>query len=177
MGDDLLGFTVNSAYLLLVKEFNPPALPDTMLELVFKNLWKCGAPSKVCAFSWQLILDRIQTKDNLVKRRIINEQQGQCVMCGSAPELAIHLFLHCNFAAAVWYGIIHWLGFIIVLSNTIVSSLAVLLNCAKSKSQKRGLCFIWNVYMWVIWRVRNDLIFNSVTVSADDVLDQIKLLS
>jgi hypothetical protein len=44
MGDDLHGFTVNSAYLLLVKEFNPPALSDTTLDLVFKNLWKCGAP-------------------------------------------------------------------------------------------------------------------------------------
>jgi hypothetical protein len=177
MGDDLLGFTANSAFLLLVKEFNPPELMEATLEIVFKNLWKCGAPSKVCAFSWQLILDRIQTKDNLVKHRIINEQQGQCVLCGSVPETAIHLFLHCNFAAAVWYGIMCWLGFIIVLPNTIVSSLAVLLNCAKSKNQKRGLCFIWNVYMWTMWRVRNDRIFNNVTVSAVDVIDQIKLLS
>jgi hypothetical protein len=177
MGDGILGFTVNSAYLLLAKEFNPPVLLDTTLEFVFKNLWKCGAPSKVCAFSWQLILDRIQTKDNLVKRRIINEQQGQCVMCSSAPETATHVLLHCNFAAAVWYGIIRWLGFIIVLPNTIVSSLAVLMNCAKSKNQKRGLCFVWNVFMWVMWKVRNDLIFNNVTVSTDEVIDRIKLLS
>jgi hypothetical protein len=144
---------------------------------VFKNLWKCGAPSKVCAFSWQLILDRIQTKDNLLKRRIINVQQGQCVMCSSAQETATHLFLHCNFAATVWYGIMRWIGFTIVLPNAVVSSLAVLLNCVKAKNQRRGLCFIWNVYMWVLWRCRNDSIFNNVTVSAEDVIDQIKLLS
>jgi hypothetical protein len=176
MGDDTCGFTANSAYTVLAAEFNQFVLPSPTLQFVFKNLWKCGAPSKICAFSWQLILDRIQTKDNLVKHRIINEQQGQCVLCGSVPETAIHLFLHCNFAAAVWYGIMCWLGFIIVLPNTIVSSLAVLLNCAKSKNQKRGLCFIWNVYMWTMWRVRNDRIFNNVTVSAVDVIDQIKLL-
>jgi hypothetical protein len=65
MGDDIHGFTANSAYLLLVAEYNPLVLPSPTLQLVFKNLWKCGAPSKIYAFSWQLILDRIQTKDNL----------------------------------------------------------------------------------------------------------------
>jgi hypothetical protein len=52
MGDDLHGFTVNSAYLLLVAEYNPPAVRDVTLDLVFKYLWKCGAPSKVCTFAW-----------------------------------------------------------------------------------------------------------------------------
>jgi hypothetical protein len=99
LGDDLQGFTVNSAYLLLVVEYNPPVVRDATLDLVFKYLWKCGAPSKVCTFAWQLLLDRIQTKDNLLKRRIIQVQQGQCVLCGQVSESALHLFLHCNFAA------------------------------------------------------------------------------
>jgi hypothetical protein len=74
---DPQGFSVNSAYLLLVDEYRPPILSDPVMNLVFKNLWKCGAPSKVCAFSWQLLLDRVQTKDNLLKRRIIQQQHGR----------------------------------------------------------------------------------------------------
>jgi hypothetical protein len=177
MGDDIHGFTANSAYLLLVAEYNQFALPSPTLQIVFKNLWKCGAPSKISAFSWQLILDRIQTKDNLVKRRIIDDQQGHCVLCGLAPESATHLFLHCHFAAKVWYDITRWLGFIIVLPHSIESSLAVLIGCAKSKKERVGLCLIWNAFMWVIWSVRNGVIFNNDTVFVEEVADRIKMLS
>jgi hypothetical protein len=131
---------------------------------------------KICAF-WQLLLDRIQTKDNLVKRRIVPVQQSLCVLCGSATETASHLFLHCNFAGKVWYDIIRWLGVIVILPHNILSSLAVLISCAKNKKERAGLCLIWNAYVWVIWCGRNDCIFNSGAVSIEDVTDQIKMLS
>jgi hypothetical protein len=91
---------------------------------------------------WQLLLDRIQTKDNLLKRRILQVQQGQCAMCGSVPETSLRLFLHCNFADKVWYDVTRWLGFMTILPHDIVSSLAVLINCAKNKKEKVGLCLI-----------------------------------
>jgi hypothetical protein len=109
------GFTVNSAYLLLVAKFIPMVVMDSVMEFVLKYLWKCGVSSKICAFSWQLLLDRIPTKDNLVKRRILQLQEGQCSLCGLAPESACHLFLHCNVAAKVWYDVVKWLGFTIIL--------------------------------------------------------------
>jgi hypothetical protein len=177
MGDEIRGFTANSAYLLLVAEYNQHILPTPTLQFVFKNLWKCGAPFKISAFSWQLILDRIQTKDNLVKRHIIGEQQGMCVLCGVAPESATHLFLHCRVAVKVWYDIIRWLGFIFVLPHSIESSLAVLLGCGKNKKQRVGLCLIWNAFMWVLWSIRNGVIFNNDAVLVDEVSDRIKRLS
>jgi hypothetical protein len=177
MGDDSCGFSTNSAYLLLVAEYNPFVLPNQTLHFVFKNLWKCGAPSKICAFSWQLILNRIQTKDNLLKRRIISAQQGQCAICGSSPESAIHLFLHCDFAAKVWYAIIRWLGFVIVLPHCIESSMAVLIGCAKNKKERKALSLIWSVFMWVMWSVRNDVVFSEATVIVDEVVEKIKMLS
>jgi hypothetical protein len=51
LDDDTQGFTANSAYLLLVAEYIPPIVRDRVFDFVFKNLWKCGAPSKVCALS------------------------------------------------------------------------------------------------------------------------------
>jgi hypothetical protein len=87
------------------------------------------------------------------------------------------LFLHCHFAAKVWYDITRWLGFIIVLPHSIESSLAVLIGCAKSKKERVGLCLIWNAFMWVIWSVRNGVIFNNDTVFVEEVADRIKMLS
>ncbi|CAJ2627651.1 unnamed protein product [Trifolium pratense] len=59
---------------------------------VFKNLWKSPAPSKVITFLWQLILDRIQTKDNLRKRRMIHDNNFNCVLCTVCVESACHVF-------------------------------------------------------------------------------------
>ncbi|KAK2372488.1 hypothetical protein QL285_073614 [Trifolium repens] len=175
--DDTSDFSVNSAYLLLAREFNQPVVHDAVLNLVFKKIWKSGAPSKVGAFAWQLLLNRIPTKDNLLKRRIIQTQQGRCVMCGLAPETAIHLLFHCPFAAKVWYKVMGWLGFIIIIPHNIASSLAILLDCAKNKKEKVGLCLIWSAYIWVLWSVRNNCIFNNGAVNLEEVVDHIKLLS
>jgi hypothetical protein len=142
MGDDLYGFSANSAYLSLVIESNPFLVCDLVMKFVLNYLWKCGAPSKVSAFSWQLLLDRIQTKDNLVKRCIIDAQQGQCDRCMLGPETALQLFLHCDYAARIWYEMVTWLGFIIILPHDTVSSLAILLNCGKNKSENVGLCLV-----------------------------------
>jgi hypothetical protein len=176
--DDVIsGFTVNSAYLLLVENYIPRIAINSTNDLVFKWLWKCGAPSKVCAFSWQLILDRIQTKDNLLKRRIIDAQQGGCGMCGDAPESALHLFLHCKYGAKVWYDIMRWLGFMVILPHDIVSSLAMVICCAKNKKERGGLCLVWAAFMWVMWQARNNCIFNNGIVGYDDLVEQIKFTS
>jgi hypothetical protein len=177
LGDSVQGFSANSAYLLLVAEFIPPVLGDPVMGFVFKYLWKCGAPSKVCAFSWQLLLDRISTKDNLLKRRILQVQHGQCVMCSVLPESACHLFLHCKVAAKVWYDMVRWLGFTIILPHNIPSSVATLIHRARNKREKIGLCLIWNAFVWVLWSVRNDVIFNNGAVYNDEIADQVKLLS
>jgi hypothetical protein len=174
---DIQGFTANSAYLLLVAEYIPPVERDPVFHFVFKNLWKCGAPSKVCAFAWQLLLDRIPTKDKLLKRRIIQLAQGVCVFCGLALKSSTHLFLHCRGAAKVWYDVSRWLGFFNTLPHTIVSSLAMLLLCAKNKKERGGLCLIWAAYVWVIWSIRNDIIFNNGVLFLDDVVEQVKLVS
>lgn len=38
---------------------------------VFHDMWKSKAPSKVLAFSWNLLLDRIPTKVNLLRRHLL----------------------------------------------------------------------------------------------------------
>ncbi|WJX84009.1 hypothetical protein P8452_66622 [Trifolium repens] len=44
---------------------------------------------------------RIQTKNNLWKRRMLQEQQINCVLCGLGMETPVHLFLHCVCASKI----------------------------------------------------------------------------
>jgi hypothetical protein len=206
LGDGILGFTVKWAYLLLENMGTNRSTLDPVDEFVFKRLWKCAAPSKVRAFAWQLLLDCVQIKDNLFKRRlyclgagtghvlgtgtlpqkeylciierkIIQADQLNCVLCSRSIEKADHLFLHCDYAVKVWYEITRWLGFYLVIPPNLSTSFAMWAMCVNHKKEKAGMCLIWNAYIWALWRARNDCVFNNNAVNTDEVAEKIKLLS
>ncbi|GAU17441.1 hypothetical protein TSUD_233190 [Trifolium subterraneum] len=101
LGDGIQGFTANSAYCQLENNVSNRRILVPVEEFVFKRIWKCAAPSKVRAFVWQLLLNRVQTKDNLLKRKMLQIDQQMCVLCGRNTETAVHLFLHCDVAAKI----------------------------------------------------------------------------
>jgi hypothetical protein len=76
-------FTVKSTYWSIVRLFVPME-PIGMIESkAFSSLWKCFAPSKVSVFALQLLLERIPTRQNLLRRHInLPEGEHCCVWCG-----------------------------------------------------------------------------------------------
>jgi hypothetical protein len=95
-------FSVNSTYTLLFKELNTVVEGSESLATVFHQLWSSPAPSKIIAFSWQLLHNRIPTRDNLVRYGIIRGDSSRaCVLCTAALESSTHLFLHCDFASRI----------------------------------------------------------------------------
>ncbi|MCH80638.1 putative ribonuclease H protein [Trifolium medium] len=92
-------FTVNSTFLLISDFTVPSVLMPCWHATAFSAVWKCLAPSKINAFAWQLLHDRIPTRQNLQRRRIIEENGDMsCVLCGEVPESSLHLFIYCEFA-------------------------------------------------------------------------------
>jgi hypothetical protein len=72
---------------------------------VFHDMWKSKAPSKVLAFPWTMILERIPTKVNLDERRLLAiDDSLRCVFCGMENETIVHLFLHCHVTSQVRRG-------------------------------------------------------------------------
>lgn len=65
-------------------------------------LWSSPAPSRVRFFSWLLTLKRIHTRDNLLKKHIVEPCNAGCPDCGSALETPDHLIFGCPFAQAFW---------------------------------------------------------------------------
>ena len=48
----------------------------------------CGPPLKVVAFSWQLLQGRIPTRENLFKRRVIEDQNATlCFLWSNARNI------------------------------------------------------------------------------------------
>ena len=46
-----------------------------------------------------------------------------------------------------------------------------------NKKIRKGLRMIWQAAIWVMWKARNDTIFNAVVTRWDEVVDEIKVLS
>ncbi|GKV18795.1 hypothetical protein SLEP1_g29131 [Rubroshorea leprosula] len=77
----------------------------------FKRIWNPSLPSKISAFNWQLLLDRIPTKANLLRRGVIKDAtEAKCALCNEEEEDSTHLFLNCKIARWVWMACSKWWG-------------------------------------------------------------------
>jgi hypothetical protein len=150
----------------------------TQLEAFsFRTIWKGAVPSKVSAFVWQLFLDRVPTRVNLCRRHVLHIDESGCVLCAGARETAGHLFMHCNFAAQIWYEICRWLGVDIALPREPMTLYGMLLCSGRNKKIKKGFSTVGMTAVWVIWRIRNDRIFNNGNGTVAEAMDTIQRIS
>jgi len=71
--DPIKGYTVREAYRFLT---TPEVIPDMYLV---DNVWHQCIPSKVSLFVWCLLRNRLPTKDNLVRRRVLHLDDSACI--------------------------------------------------------------------------------------------------
>jgi hypothetical protein len=171
-------FSVSSAYKYLAKELCTLEELDSEVAWIFEHIWDSPAPSKVIAFSWQLLYDRVPTRCNLDLRRILPPNTPRtCVGCVGNLESSSHLFLHCPNTIWVWYEIFRWLGVVIVIPPNLAVLFEVFRSAAKNKKIRQGFLMIWHATIWSIWKMRNNTIFAEGTYNPKDLVDAIKVLS
>jgi hypothetical protein len=170
-------FTAKSAYGTLIKIQNQRIQLSHQQKFVFSNLWKSAAPSKVIAFSWQLVLDRIPSKQNLALRGVDTGNDARCAACNSELESSAHLFLHCRVTAQIWYDIARWIGHELILPPSVDHSFSIFVSCGTNKIRKKGFSLIWHAFIWSIWRARNNRIFNNGVIDPDEICDNVKRIS
>jgi hypothetical protein len=171
-------FSVKSTYSHLENRLCPTEVLDEEARLVFEHIWESPAPSKVIAFSWQLLYDRIPTTLNLDYQGIIPPDAFRdCVACVGRLESSCHLFLHCPFAMRVWYDIFRWLGLIIVIPPLVALLFEMVRGAGRNKKLRQGLLMIWHATIWSIWKVRNSVIFANGVLDPSVLVDEVKVLS
>ena len=86
-------FTAKNVYSLLHNA------SSGVVDNLFSLLWKLKAPSKAIVFTWRLVLNRIETYDQLLKRNIITyNTDSTCVLCGLMLKSANHLIFSYDFS-------------------------------------------------------------------------------
>lgn len=145
---------------------------------VFVDLWKSRAPSKVVAFTWRMLLNRIPTISNLALRHVIGpENSHMCPLCGRVEETTTHLFLHCDLASKVWLVLMWWFDHVFITPPNLFVHFEVWCGGARDKNIILGLRLIWQATIWVLWKVRNERLFKDNIMEVDEIVENIKVLS
>jgi len=98
------GYTVRGAYQILTTQVAP--LRDETRDLV----WHKQVPLKVSILAWRLLRDRLPTKQNLLRRGIIQSADTHYVAgCGNNESL-LYMFIHYDIFGALWQHVRSWLG-------------------------------------------------------------------
>lgn len=69
---------------------------------VWATIWKMEVPNKIRVFEWRACQDILPTRQNLFRRKVVNEDC--CEQCKKAPESVLHVLWECGVAQDVWVG-------------------------------------------------------------------------
>ncbi|KAK7243062.1 hypothetical protein RIF29_37846 [Crotalaria pallida] len=111
---------------------------------LLKVIWMANAPLKSKAFGWRILINKIPTKMNMIRRGIeLSTDQRLCALCKEQDESTNHLFFACKITYAVWQKIYNWCGFSSVLQNDGATHLSHHLIFIKEKKLKSIWPMIW----------------------------------
>lgn len=68
---------------------------DNSMSLVSRFIWSSHAPPRVKFFTWLTSHDRLQSRANLHKKKIVPD--ATCEVCSRCDETASHILFHCEF--------------------------------------------------------------------------------
>ena len=80
------------------------------VESLVCTVWMNLVPPKVEIFMWLALLGRVNTREMLCKRGILQENQNIYTFCSTHSESLDHILMNCRFSWEVWCIIANDLG-------------------------------------------------------------------
>ncbi|XP_039010132.1 uncharacterized protein LOC120138791 [Hibiscus syriacus] len=117
--------------------------------------------------AWMVILDRLPTRDRLVRFGVVTDDA--CGLCAAGQESRNHLFLDCSYAKEVWGTIL------LHVFRCWNDALRWLVSSLKGKSLLvRILKLAWTGFVYFVWEERNRRIFRGVIRPAEEIVDRVR---
>jgi hypothetical protein len=138
-------YSSSKCYNLPYKNSQPPA--------PFLWIWNSKCCNKLRVFSWLLLMDRLNTRDILRRKKQKLRDNYNCVLCNNnTEETAFHLFFSCPFSQSCWQH----LG----ISWDFSLEFFQMMHQAKLQYQSTFFMEIFTIAAWEIWKQRNNFIFD-----------------
>ena len=143
-------YSSNRYYNLVFQHF--PVSP------IFKRLWQSKCTPRLKFFAWLLLVDRLNTRNMLLRRHYNVHPNSWCVLCSTQEvEDLNHLFFTCPFALSCWNKLsIQWDASLSIQERVLHMIGSTGLPCIME---------IFVITVWEIWNIRNSKIFYNGSVS------------
>ncbi|KEH41179.1 hypothetical protein MTR_1g046260 [Medicago truncatula] len=111
-------------------------------------------------------------------RGITHQDDTSCIGGGGCSETAAHLILHCDVFGSVWHYVYRWVGISFIAPATVGDHFQHFGQLAGlSRSANSFLTVIWHACVWVIWKERNNKIFQQKSLTSDRLSERVKIMS
>ncbi|XP_038990693.1 uncharacterized protein LOC120113695 [Hibiscus syriacus] len=137
-----------------------------------KIIWFPAHIPKFSLISWMAILDRLSTKDRLIRFGLTMD--ADCVVCGTGLESRDHLFADCPFSREVWNAVLSSCGFRSVMLNWDDRLNWLIDNLRGNSLRVRILKLAWTAFLYYIWEERNYRSFRGLSRSVDCIVNRIR---
>ena len=129
---------------------------------LWKGVWKLKVPGKIKHFLWKFCTNSLPTKENLMKRTII--QENVCHLCSNHPEDVKHALWGCSKVHQVWQRRFEW------MFNTqgAKGSFSDLVHLVQTNPR---LFPLFAVTAWTIWHHWNKSHLQAATMPLDRLAD------
>ena len=118
------------------------------------------------------------TKDNLVWRHVIQPIDTACISGCGGLETAAHLFLYCDTFSSLWTHVYHWLCISLVSPGNIRQHCIQFTSMAGlPRFTHTFLKIIWFTSVWMLWKERNNRVFQNTISNPSILIEQVKLNS
>ncbi|XP_058733994.1 uncharacterized protein LOC131605683 [Vicia villosa] len=170
-------FSVNSCYEFFKASLSGPPMESNKV-LAFNYLWKFKVPSRILCFGWRFLLNRIPTRDQLVRRGVlVGGSDSVCALCSKEEETLSHLFFLCNISIRIWRRVFMWLDISEDLTIDEFGDFFHFYGKIHCLNKRMIVGTVWLATVWVIWLKRNAVIFKKEDFSFTECMSDIVLLS
>lgn len=134
-----------------------------------KLIWNKAIPPSKSQLMWRILLDKMPTDDQLIKRGC--SFPSICSLCTLSSESSFHLFMECNFAVQIW----NWLSGVFNCNINLSSfsdTLQVINNAASSQCKLVMLSAIIHSFH-IVWYCRNQKRYSDKTINVRSAINLI----
>lgn len=118
--------------------------------------WVKWVPPKVVCVAWKLALKHIPHSDNLT----VSTSSLVCPLCCVTNESRDHVFFACMAFKLIFEGIMGWCNWDLAGVNGVQQLLDKAAAFGNLKSGKKLVWYIIYLVFWILWKNRNNGLFN-----------------
>ena len=139
--------------------------------------WNKAIPTKVRILGWRIALNRLPTKDNLLKIGVTMSNDS-CPLCQGCPESKEHIFKECCKVQEVrrllngWWKIFP--GTRIGGQDGLVGSEERNTGMKKTEIAKE---VVRDAFAWIVWKKRNDIVFKNASFIPSLIANDIQAIA